>query len=165
MNTRADRCGSGVLFRWEEGERTAVITARAVLGAAMAAHGFPENDIEDAVLVVGELVANAVEHACGPYALVLRRMDVELVCEVYDGSSRLPEPRDAARPFEPNDMHRGGGVDALSAVLAKRGRGLQIVHHLSDGNWGVRRTPAGKCCWFALPNGTSGVSEGKARRK
>ncbi|MGP8303198.1 ATP-binding protein [Streptomyces inhibens] len=165
MSTRSDRCGSGVLFRWQEGERTAVITARAVLGAALAALRFPEDDIEDAVLMVGELVANAVEHARGPYVLVLRRMAGEFICEVYDRSSRLPEPRDAARPFEPHDMCRGGGLDALSAVLAKRGQGLQIVHHLSAGNWGVRRTPAGKCCWFALPNGTSGLSDGELRRK
>lgn len=57
MNTRSERCQSGVLFRWEEGERTAVSTARAVLGAALAALRFPKGDIEDAVLVVGELVA------------------------------------------------------------------------------------------------------------
>ncbi|MEU3992998.1 ATP-binding protein [Streptomyces platensis] len=161
MNTRSDRCGSGVLFRWEEGERTAVITARAVLGAALAALRFSEDEIEGAVLMVGELVANAVEHARGPYALVLRRMAGEFICEVYDRSSQLPEPPDAARPFEAHEMDRGGGLEALSTALATRGRGLQIVHHLSAGNWGVRRTPAGKCCWFALPNGASGVSEGE----
>ncbi|KAF4405604.1 ATP-binding protein [Streptomyces lycii] len=38
--------------------------------------------VSDAVLAVSELVANAVEHATGPYEIRLRCTGTELVCEV-----------------------------------------------------------------------------------
>ncbi|POX63026.1 hypothetical protein C3492_12660 [Streptomyces sp. Ru62] len=77
-------------------------------------------------LIVSELVANAVLHARGPVRLKLIRHQA-LVCEVADGSTVAPRPRQA-RPYDEN------------------GRGLLLVARLAR-RWGSRRTPDGKLVW------------------
>ncbi|KAF4406818.1 ATP-binding protein [Streptomyces lycii] len=110
--------------------------------------------VSDAVLAVSELVANAVEHATGPYEIRLRRTGTELVCEVEDHDPLIPELPlfTVAAPFTPNEATRGGGLEALGATLAERGRGLHIVHYLSKGGWGFRRSSGvTKVAWLRLP--------------
>lgn len=91
----------------------------------MAQLGCDSEAIDDAVLAASELVANASEHAVGPYELRLRRTAAELLCEVQDGDPRIPEipAFPAVAPFEPDPDARGGGLDALLELLAERGRG------------------------------------------
>ena len=89
---------------------------------------------ETAVLIVSELVTNAVRYAQGKIGLRLI-LEGGLVCEVQDGSAALPRIR-----------HPG--------VEDERGRGLQVVSQIAQ-RWGARRTPSGKVVWCeqALPHG------------
>lgn len=151
MEPRADRGApvSRQLYTWGTDVENPVGLARAVVRAEFVRLEVPEDVAGNAVLAVSELVANAVVHACGPYEVCLRRTARELLCEVHDGSCRMPvaAPTASPVPFEPLEIDRGGGLDALCEVLSERGRGLAIVNHLSRGSWGVRRTSGGKCVW------------------
>jgi anti-sigma regulatory factor (Ser/Thr protein kinase) len=82
-----------------------------------------------ALLLVSELVNNAVLHARTDIAVVVHVAGGRLRVAVHDGS-----PADVR-------IRRGGGGDA--------GRGLLLVERLSDG-WGVERTGSGKGVWFEL---------------
>ncbi|MHC5908569.1 ATP-binding protein [Streptomyces sp. S6] len=94
--------------------------------------------LDDAVVVVTELAANAVLHAL-PHAdtcdvrvrLTLRRR--HLMCAVTDRSDDVPVYPSAVDP------------------LLEHGRGLRIVEALSE-HWGwTKRTPVGKTVWAMLP--------------
>ncbi|SHI13039.1 PAS domain S-box-containing protein [Streptomyces sp. 3214.6] len=77
-------------------------------------------------LLASELVGNVVRHAKGPARLRLLQ-DVNLICEVFDGSLTMPRIRRAT------DTDEGG-------------RGLQLITALSQ-RWGTRYTKKGKCIW------------------
>ena len=81
------------------------------------------------MLLVSELVTNAIRHAGGRLTLRLIR-EGGLVCEVFDSSDGRPRVR-----------HRDDGDD-----MAESGRGLQVVGRLAR-RWGVRRTAGGKVVW------------------
>jgi two-component sensor histidine kinase len=85
------------------------------------------------VLLVSELVTNAVVYGRPPIELRIRRTVVHVVLEVYDAAPFLPRK---LRPT-PEDEH---------------GRGLQLVAHLAD-RWGTRPTQHGKAVWcvFSTP--------------
>ena len=87
---------------------------------------------DTAVLLVSELVTNAVRHARDTYAIAL---DLEigatwLRIEVQDADPRWPKPRIPDR-------------------LDESGFGLVLVDALA-GNWGVRQTATGKAVWAEL---------------
>jgi DNA-binding NarL/FixJ family response regulator len=86
--------------------------------------------IDDASLVVSELVANAVTHAASESELRIRLRQGVLRIEVSDAGPGTPDPRTPS-------AGRGGG------------RGLQIVSALARA-WGVSPTPAGKTVWAEL---------------
>lgn len=147
------RAGRGVVvYRWTKGTRLPTAGARLALGEALAGLGVEEETREDAQLALSELVANAAEHACGPYEVRLQRILSEWVCEVEDGDPRLPQlPRFPPDPlFPPEEESRGGGLDSLLSLLEERGRGLQVVHQLTGGNWGFCRTGDTKVAWFVV---------------
>ncbi len=81
------------------------------------------------MLLVSELVTNAIRHAGGRLTRRLIR-EGGLVCEVFDSSDGRPRVR-----------HRDDGDD-----MAESGRGLQVVGRLAR-RWGVRRTAGGKVVW------------------
>jgi anti-sigma regulatory factor (Ser/Thr protein kinase) len=84
------------------------------------------------VLLVSELVGNAVRHAGAPaFGLRLRRRRGWVRVEVRDPSRALP----CHLPVE--------GMDVLS------GRGLFLVDTLAD-RWGVDLLPQGKVTWFEM---------------
>lgn len=87
----------------------------------------PEPVVQDAVLVLHELVANGVDHARTPMRFTARVCDGSVRIGVRDGS------RVVGRPQPPD-------------VTAARGRGLQIVANVAR-RWGVRPHPAGKTTW------------------
>jgi anti-sigma regulatory factor (Ser/Thr protein kinase) len=154
MMPRHARAGVAVVvWRWTSCTQNAPSHVRAALRRALAQLGYEGEAISDVVLAVSELAANADEHAVGPYELRLRRTAGECICEVVDHDPRIPEipslPQGA--PFAPVESDRGGGIDALCALLAERGRGLQIVHELTKGAWGFRRQRGTKVAWVALP--------------
>lgn len=90
------------------------------------------HDLDDAALLVSELVANVVEHVPGGAALTLE-LDVAegwLRIAVIDGSSAPPVVR-GRREDQP------------------RGRGLQLVEAIAD-RWGAEDHHGGKRTWFEL---------------
>jgi anti-sigma regulatory factor (Ser/Thr protein kinase) len=62
----------------------------------------PPTAAQDALVLVSELVTNAVRHAPGPCCLYLVETDAELTIAVSDTSVALPRPRAP-------DLERGGG--------------------------------------------------------
>jgi anti-sigma regulatory factor (Ser/Thr protein kinase) len=140
-----------VLWSWTTDTPGAAAQARATLRCALDQLGYPEYLIEDSVLAVGELVANAVEHGVGPFELRLRRKGHSLLCEVEDHDPRLPGvPARYPAPAREPDLDDLG---ALCAGLTERGRGLLIVQELTQGRWGFRRTSrTAKAAWMALPD-------------
>jgi anti-sigma regulatory factor (Ser/Thr protein kinase) len=85
---------------------------------------------DTAVLLVSELVTNAVRHGRGPCELVITFRDDEVELAVKDGDPRFP----AARRAE---------------LLDDSGRGFLLVEALAA-RWGVRPLPDGKATWFTL---------------
>jgi serine phosphatase RsbU (regulator of sigma subunit)/anti-sigma regulatory factor (Ser/Thr protein kinase) len=108
--------------------RRARLWLRTVLGGWEVA----DEVLEDATLVVTELVANAVDHAGTPSTLTVRRGDGELHVRVRD---TRPGPAPQLRAVDPH---------------APRGRGLQMVDALAAG-WGVTPHDDGKTVWAVLP--------------
>jgi anti-sigma regulatory factor (Ser/Thr protein kinase) len=92
-----------------------------------------------AVLLVDELVTNAIRHAGTPVDLVIEADDDALHVEVFDAHPGLPVSR------EPEPMHVSG-------------RGLVMVAALAEA-WGVRPEPEGKAVWFRLRSSRVGADE------
>ncbi|MFC7305132.1 ATP-binding protein [Streptomyces monticola] len=140
-------------YRWLSCDRAATGHARAVVRRSLLRLGCTEDTVDDAVLAVSELIANACEHAIGPYELRVRLASKEIICEVRDGDPCIPDipAFPSTAPFSPAEEARGGGLEALCAVLTERGRGLHIVHELTRGAWGMERVRGGKSAWLALP--------------
>ncbi|MFE2546246.1 SpoIIE family protein phosphatase [Actinacidiphila glaucinigra] len=104
----------------------AVSVAREHVTAQLAAWGLDEA-APTTVLIVSELVTNAIRHSQPPVHLRLIRCDTRLTCEVTDGSTTTPHLRRAR-------------------TLDESGRGLFIVAQLTC-RWGTRHHPQGKTIW------------------
>ncbi|MFI6639779.1 SpoIIE family protein phosphatase [Streptomyces sp. NPDC050504] len=109
-----------------------------------AAAGFTDRHADDAVIIVNELVTNAVVHA---------GTTVELVFRLEDAVD--PEP--AALVLEVSDHHPARTVsgephsgDAACPAPHEFGRGLQLVASLSE-CWGITYRTGLKTVWARLP--------------
>ena len=89
-----------------------------------------DGEVDDAVLLVSELVTNALLHAQAAVRVTLYRHDEGLWVSVTDGGAG----RIVRRQAEPTDTI---------------GRGLEIVDRMS-GAWGVLTEPETKSVWFEL---------------
>lgn len=112
-------------------------TSPAAARAFVRASGCPEHDLEvldDALLIVSELVTNSVKYGGAPIVLAIECDEHSLSIRVRDGSPDLPVPRVASDQDE-------------------SGRGLSLVQMLSDA-WGVEPVldehGDGKAVWFRL---------------
>jgi anti-sigma regulatory factor (Ser/Thr protein kinase) len=120
----------------------AAAEARSRVREAVGAWGVPV-DLDDAVLLTSELVANAVLHGGGAVTLSVRAGGGRLRVDVRDMSEDLP-----AAGADP-------GADAVS------GRGLMLVKALAA-EWGsYPATGGGKAVFFVLgPAGRNGEAGG-----
>ena len=117
-------------------ERTGVRLARHAFSDQMAAVGVPDEAREDAMLVLSELVSNAVKHAAplpsGEIGVLWSvRADV-LHIEITDGGA-------STRPH--------AGAAAMSSL---GGRGLDIVRTVST-QWGVTEGTESVTVWAEVP--------------
>jgi len=86
--------------------------------------------VDDAVLLVSELVTNSVLHGGPPVVVAVDCDEATLQVRVRDGSLDLPALRDAAHGDE-------------------NGRGLALVAEMSA-DWGVDTEQDGKHVWFVI---------------
>ena len=112
---------------------TSAGAARRSLAAYCRDQNAPAELTQDALLVISELVTNAVLHACTP-AIAWAEYDAgAITVAVVDGSASLP---------------------SLLAPSARResGRGVAIIDELGA-TWGLIRTSLGKIIWVNIRQG------------
>ena len=142
-----------------------VAVVRASARAALQCWGITEHG-DDIVLVLSELLANAMLHSLpGPgrcdvtAGLLQPGPDARILCAVTDPGQDLPRPpacpgRPASPQFHPGS---GAGTGLTSARSLPRpdspdresGRGLCVIAELSQ-TWGYVPGPAGKIAWALL---------------
>jgi anti-sigma regulatory factor (Ser/Thr protein kinase) len=118
--------------RWESAptpDAVPVIRGRATV--VLAEWGLVGEAVEPALLVVTELLSNAVDHGRGPVRLAVEYAGEWVHIEVHDGAPEPPQ-------LQPRDL------------LQRRGRGLQLVEALSR-QWGWTDDPPGKLVWADVP--------------
>lgn len=98
-----------------------------------------EDVLDPVLLLVSELVTNAVLHATGPVRLGVARNGAGVRVQVADASPVLP-------------------VRRRSSASATTGRGIALLDDLADA-WGVDRPGTGKVLWFTL-SATSSAWDG-----
>lgn len=107
--------------------------ARHWLADILTAWNVPDDDADNAVLLLSEILANSVLHAGGDDKaevwVTLWGASLKISVSDPDGNTAIaaPSPRDSA----------------------EHGRGLMIVDALAH-RYGTHRTPAGKCFWVEL---------------
>lgn len=104
--------------------------ARAAAADCARELGLDESTSDDVLLLVSEMVTNAVRHAEPPVGLEIEVDEDAVVVVVRDGSPSEPVARDAAPD-------------------AEGGRGMMLVDLLTDEH-GVRPQPPGKVVWARL---------------
>lgn len=116
------------------GQRQDASRARQFLAAQLAGLGWGAS-VDDACLLVSELVANVALHARTPCKLEIRAVPTELRVDVLDGDPTLPRVRHYDE-------------------AATTGRGLRLVSALADG-WGADPAVGGKRIWFRFEAGST----------
>lgn len=113
-------------------------TARGILDGVCVNADIAPDTIETALLLVSELVTNAVTHGGGRPVLDIHVGPDRLHVSVTDQDSTTPH------------VHRD------NPLLAEGGRGMFLVETLAS-RWGVRpREPSGKTVWFELDRADPG---------
>ncbi len=111
-------------------EPASVAQARRFVAATFASWDIADELTDDALIVVSELVTNAVRHARSSCEVRLTLDTAAVRISVLDSGAGTPDPR----PF--NDS-------------MPNGRGLHIVGALSSA-WGVDHVPEGKLVWAEM---------------
>ncbi|MFA1549685.1 ATP-binding protein [Actinomadura chokoriensis] len=126
---------------------SSVAVARRRLSSELVDSGVYESVVDDASVIVSELISNALRHArplpSGQVRVCWLRSGDILELEVSDGGA-MTEPR------------RGPGT--LSSL---GGRGLGIVEALADG-WGVRHEEGATTVWAVLRAPRSSGANGRS---
>ena len=115
---------------------SSVAVARQRLSAELSTAGLLASAVDDVVLIMSELLSNALRHAhplpCGRLKVAWNCSDEQVEVAVSDGGA-CTEPR-AGRP-------------TLSSL---GGRGLGIVEYLAE-RWGVRHEEEATTVWAVIP--------------
>ncbi|MFC6880935.1 ATP-binding protein [Actinomadura yumaensis] len=136
--------GGAVDEAWDlPAEIRAAARARELTGRALRGwHVSDPTDVDDIVLMVDELITNAVVHGGGPVRLRLRLDGSRVIGEVSDANPAGPP---APKTPDPLDW-------------AEAGRGLLLVGALSS-DFGTRPDAVGKTVWFSrVLHGTRGAA-------
>jgi anti-sigma regulatory factor (Ser/Thr protein kinase) len=127
-----------------------VSLARHALASELSALGVPDDAFSDAMLVMSELVSNAVKHAAP-----LPGGEVQVGWSIDEGCMHL-------------EITDGGGVTrpnpAVATGFALGGRGLDIVRTISN-QWGVTQDGESVTVWADVPRirtTTAGAGGGQA---
>ncbi|MFJ2266349.1 ATP-binding protein [Streptomyces sp. NPDC098085] len=112
-------------------------------------HGVPDSVVDDAVLILSELLSNACRHGrpLGRHTDV-GDGDVRAAWRVDRAGGLTVEVTDGGGPTRP--------IPATPSVTARGGRGLNIISALAE-QWGVRDSVSGEVTVWVL------VSEGHGR--
>ncbi|MET8948605.1 ATP-binding protein [Streptomyces sp. NPDC004542] len=98
---------------------SSVATARHTARTVLAGWSVDEDAVYDAMLIVSELVTNAVEHALPPVALHLCRGRVQgrpvIRIKVTDGGA-APHPGPWTASCQPDEHGRGGGIVSMLGI-------------------------------------------------
>ncbi|MGD6740786.1 ATP-binding protein [Streptomyces sp. BH106] len=124
------------LLTWNQSVELAAAQACERMRQALDAYAVDPRAVDAAALVAGELVANACQHARGPYQLRLT-VSRTLCVEVLDHGPGLPAAVLRRTSVAPDSVDRG--------------RGLLLVERLAGGAWGSRRLAGGHCVWAEVP--------------
>jgi anti-sigma regulatory factor (Ser/Thr protein kinase) len=111
-------------------DAAATRSARSVVRELCATGEVDQQGVETAVLLVTELVSNAIEHGGGSAVLDAEVDGRRLRVCVVDDDPTLPSA-------------------SLASIDAERGRGLLLVEALSS-RWGAEPRDGGKNVWFEL---------------
>jgi anti-sigma regulatory factor (Ser/Thr protein kinase) len=117
---------------------TSVRTARTNITVALRRHGVPQHVVDDARIVVSELLGNALRHA-----RPIPNAGLVMSLEVCGDSIRIAVS-DGGSATLPTLLH--------PPELALSGRGLTIVRTLTS-EWGVSETPHGNTVFGVLSLG------------
>jgi len=133
---------------------SSVGVARRALGADLRAHGTPEGVTADAILVLSELLSNAIRHG-----RPLPGGQVEVSWTLRGGLLEIAVT--GSGEFSSGGLTRPG--PSLPSSSAVGGRGLGIVERLSR-RWGVRSGGEDVTVWAQLRTGRRGVTRLHPRR-
>lgn len=142
-NGAGGRQAAGPAAAWVlTAEATAASRARALTRDTLGRwHIGDPADVDDIVLMVDELITNAIVHGSGPVRLRLLLDGPTVTGEVSDDSPVAPRP---------------SGVDPGGLDWSEAGRGLMLVVALAS-EFGARPAGRGKTVWFTrllhTPNG------------
>jgi anti-sigma regulatory factor (Ser/Thr protein kinase) len=127
------------LATWPLSDRpVSAIRSRTLIRGALTVLGLTEETVDNAVLMVSELVTNALRHAYPPYELRIRRGPGTITCEVVDCLRLLPTipaPEHAELTLADIDA-----VDLDDLARLEGGRGLDVVSRLCEGRCAARLT-------------------------
>ncbi|MDJ0342087.1 ATP-binding protein [Streptomyces sp. H10-C2] len=128
-----------------------VAEARRRLREELYAHEVPEPVVDDAVLILSELLSNSYRHArplcdgpeeTGPSADAADACGIRAAWRIGDDDLLTVEVTDGGGPTRP--------LPSSPSLTARGGRGLGIVNNLSL-RWGVRDSPGEVTVWALLP--------------
>jgi two-component sensor histidine kinase len=108
---------------------------RADVQARASRAGFPDDRVEDMVLAVHELAANAVHHGAGAGRLRIWNVAGSLHCQVDDGALASGYPATPQAGHEDGEATETDGPpipDSVGLWRAAPGHGLWVVQQVAD---------------------------------
>jgi anti-sigma regulatory factor (Ser/Thr protein kinase) len=133
---------------WDSSTSDVARQGRSVLRRIAGEYGLSSETADALILAASELLANAVEHAVGPYGMTVCVSAKRVSCGVRDAHPWVPDLA-RLRVQAQEDPGKANPVE----LVGERGRGLRIVDELCGGAWAVVRQEGAKTIWFSLPTG------------